>query len=55
MSTDQKIAAVKDAILEFNWWNYGLDKVSETPSNDWAIELAESIVAALEPKKEVQS
>lgn len=51
MNTDQKIAAVKEAILEFSWWNYGLDNVGDAESDDWATELAESVVAALEPEK----
>ena len=39
MSTDKR----------FNWWNYGLDNVSDTASEDWAFDLAEAVIAALEP------
>jgi hypothetical protein len=55
MSTDQKIAAAMEAILDFPWWNYGLDNVSDTQSEDWAAELAEAVVAALEPQQASQA
>jgi hypothetical protein len=49
MSTDARIAAVKEAIVEFPWWNYGLDEVDNAQSDEWAEALAEAVVAALEP------
>lgn len=37
-----------EAIKGFAWWNYGLDKVSETRSDDWAHALADEVAAAVE-------
>jgi hypothetical protein len=34
------------AILDFHWWNYGLDNVSEA-EKDWATDLADEIATAI--------
>ncbi len=51
MSTDQRIAAAKEAIIAFPWWDYGMDEVDNAQSDEWAQELAEAVVAALEPEQ----
>lgn len=30
-------------VKDFSWWNYGLDEVSETQSDDWAHALVDEI------------
>lgn len=38
---------IQKVILEFAWWNYGLDNVNEADAQDWARDLATDIVNML--------
>lgn len=35
--------AIVNALLDFDWDDYGLDNVAETESKDWAYALAQKI------------
>lgn len=37
------LAEAVQAVKDFSWWNYGLDEVSETQSDDWAKALAAEV------------
>jgi hypothetical protein len=52
-SQDPRVHAIADVILDFPWWNYRLDEVSEIPREyaDYAWHLAQAIVQSLEPEK----
>lgn len=40
---DLELTAAIEAVKDFSWWNYGLDEVGETKSDDWARELVAEI------------
>jgi len=44
---DYLTKAAFDAIKGFAWWNYGMDEVGQTKSDEWAEALAESVVVAV--------
>lgn len=41
------LTPVVDTIKDFAWWNYGLDEVGETESDDWAHALAAEVAPAV--------
>lgn len=43
---DEEIIAIKHVLLDFPWYDYGLDAVNNAKSDEWAEDLAERIASA---------